>query len=168
MVRWRPAGRMCAPAGCSRSRMCVCIAGERASPRPARSMTARRSAMRCTASCAWEEQAILDLIEQWGPTDRSHRKLAHRGSYTGHGVRLALDAVAGRAQAPRRVARRAVPPTTAKARVSRDFLGREPDLDLGRVALHPLQAGRYAIVDVVTRYWIGYLLTTEQTHTQRL
>src|SRR6516165_9304841 len=30
-----------------------------------------------------EEQAILDLIEQWGPVDRSHRKLAHRGSYTG-------------------------------------------------------------------------------------
>ena len=32
---------------------------------------------------AWEEQAILDLIEQWGPVDRSHRKLAHRGSYIG-------------------------------------------------------------------------------------
>ena len=30
----------------------------------------------------WEEQAILDLIETWGPVDRSHRKLAHRGSYT--------------------------------------------------------------------------------------
>ena len=30
---------------------------------------------------AWEEQAILDLIEAWGVTDRSHRKLAHRGSY---------------------------------------------------------------------------------------
>jgi hypothetical protein len=24
----------------------------------------------------------------------------------------------------------------------------------------------YAIVDVVTRYWIGYLLSSEQTHTQ--
>ena len=24
----------------------------------------------------WEEQAILDLIEDWGPVDRSHRKLA--------------------------------------------------------------------------------------------
>ena len=24
----------------------------------------------------------------------------------------------------------------------------------------------YAIVDVVTRYWVGYLLTSEQTHTQ--
>lgn len=32
---------------------------------------------------AWEEEAILELIERWGPTDRSHRKLAHRGSYTG-------------------------------------------------------------------------------------
>ncbi|MHB1571245.1 MAG: COG3415 family protein [Solirubrobacteraceae bacterium] len=31
----------------------------------------------------WEEQAILDLIETWGLVDRSHRKLAHRGSYTG-------------------------------------------------------------------------------------
>ena len=31
----------------------------------------------------WEEQAILDLIEQWGWVDRSHRKLAHRGFYTG-------------------------------------------------------------------------------------
>lgn len=31
----------------------------------------------------WEEQAILDLIEQWGWVDRSHRKIAHRGSYTG-------------------------------------------------------------------------------------
>jgi transposase InsO family protein len=37
---------------------------------------------------------------------------------------------------------------------------------LGRDPFHPLQAGRYAIVDVVTRYWIGYLLTTEQTSTQ--
>ena len=32
---------------------------------------------------AWEEQAIFELIERWGPIDRSHRKLAHRGSYTG-------------------------------------------------------------------------------------
>ncbi|HWE07702.1 MAG TPA: hypothetical protein VG325_00005 [Solirubrobacteraceae bacterium] len=29
-----------------------------------------------------------------------------------------------------------------------------------------VRRGVYAIVDVVTRYWIGYLLTTEQTRTQ--
>jgi transposase InsO family protein len=35
-------------------------------------------------------------------------------------------------------------------------------------ATHFTSAGRvaYAIVDVVTRYWIGYLLSIEQTHTQ--
>ena len=31
----------------------------------------------------WKEHAILSLIEEWGLVDRSHRKLAHRGSYTG-------------------------------------------------------------------------------------
>lgn len=28
-----------------------------------------------------EIAAILDVAERWGPVDRSHRKLAHRGSY---------------------------------------------------------------------------------------
>ena len=31
---------------------------------------------------AWEEAEILALFEQWGDVDLSHRKLAHRGSYT--------------------------------------------------------------------------------------
>ncbi len=30
---------------------------------------------------AWEEAEILALFEQWSDVDRSHRKLAHRGSY---------------------------------------------------------------------------------------
>jgi putative transposase len=29
----------------------------------------------------WEIDEILALAEEWGPIDRSHRKLAHRGSY---------------------------------------------------------------------------------------
>ncbi len=29
-----------------------------------------------------EIQAIIDLYHAWGEIDRSHRKLAHRGSYT--------------------------------------------------------------------------------------
>jgi transposase InsO family protein len=28
----------------------------------------------------WERQAIIDLFDEWGEIDRSHRKLAHRGS----------------------------------------------------------------------------------------
>ena len=30
-----------------------------------------------------EVTAILELFETWGEVDRSHRKLAHRGSYIG-------------------------------------------------------------------------------------
>ncbi|HET6951674.1 MAG TPA: hypothetical protein VFI47_14930, partial [Acidimicrobiales bacterium] len=30
-----------------------------------------------------EIDAILAVAERWGPIDRSHRKLAHRGSYEG-------------------------------------------------------------------------------------
>jgi hypothetical protein len=30
-----------------------------------------------------EVTAILELFERWGEIDRSHRKLAHRGSYIG-------------------------------------------------------------------------------------
>jgi len=32
---------------------------------------------------AWERAAVLELFEAWGEVDRSHRKLAHRGSRTG-------------------------------------------------------------------------------------
>ena len=31
---------------------------------------------------AWEEAEILAVFEEWGAVDLSHRKLAHRGSYT--------------------------------------------------------------------------------------
>lgn len=114
----------------------------------------------------WEEQAILDLIETWGAVDRSHRKLAHRGSYTAtvfvspstvlrvalkHRVRLPGEPF------------RARPPKPPFPEVS---------WERNRIwiydATHFTRANRvaYAIVDVVTRYWIGYLLTSEQTHTQ--
>jgi transposase InsO family protein len=29
---------------------------------------------------SWERQAIIDVFDEWGEIDRSHRKLAHRGS----------------------------------------------------------------------------------------
>ena len=115
---------------------------------------------------AREEQAILDLIETWGWVDRSHRKLAHRGSYTGTVfvspstvLRVALKhqmVLPGEPIRPR-------PPKPAFPEIS---------WERNRIwiwdASHFTRCKRvaYAIVDVVTRYWIGYLLTSEQTHTQ--
>lgn len=115
---------------------------------------------------AWEEQAILDLIERWGWVDRSHRKLAHRGSYVGSVfvspstlLRVALKhrvVLPGEPFRPR-------PVLPAMPQVA---------WEKNRIwiwdATHFTRSKRvaYAIVDVVTRYWIGYLLTSEQTSTQ--
>ena len=114
----------------------------------------------------WEEQAILDLIETWGPVDRSHRKLAHRGSYTAQVFvspsTLLRVALKNRVELPGEPIRpRPVLPAMPQVPWERNRIWIWD-------ASHFTRAKRvaYAIVDVVTRYWIGYLLTSEQTHTQ--
>jgi putative transposase len=114
----------------------------------------------------WEEQAILELIETWGPVDRSHRKLAHRGSY--------LDKVFVSESTVLRVALKHRIRLPGERYWPKPVLPAMPWVpwERNRIwiwdASHFKRAKRvaYAIVDVVTRYWIGYLLTTEQTTTQ--
>jgi putative transposase len=114
----------------------------------------------------WEEQAIVDLIEQWGWVDRSHRKLAHRGSYTGQ-VFVAPSTLL-RVALKHRVE---LPGEPVRPRPALPAFPQVP-WERNRIwiwdASHFPRAGRvaYAIVDVVTRYWIGYLLSAEQTTTQ--
>jgi len=113
-----------------------------------------------------EEQAILDLIETWGPVDRSHRKLAHRGSYTG--VVFVSPSTLLRVALKHRVT---LPGERFRPRPPKPPFP-EISWEKNRIwiwdASHFTRCKRvaYAIVDVVTRYWIGYLLTSEQTHTQ--
>lgn len=117
---------------------------------------------------AWEEQAILDLIEEWGPTDRSHRKLAHRGSYLGR-VFVAPSTV--RRVAAKHQVSLPEPPPRRRPVPSQPW----PDV----IEWKPNQiwmwdgswfggARRHcvAIIDVVSRYWIDFLLTSEFTDTQ--
>jgi putative transposase len=115
---------------------------------------------------AWEEAAILELIETWGVVDRSHRKLAHRGSYLGRVfvspstvLRIALAhqvRLPGEAYRPRPL------------RSPFPAISWEPNRIWIWDATHFRRARRvaYAIVDVVSRYWIGYLVSVEQTSTQ--
>jgi putative transposase len=113
-----------------------------------------------------EEEAILELIEEWGPVDRSHRKLAHRGSYTGK-VFVSPSTLL-------RVALKHQVVLPGEPFRPRPALPAFPEVpwERNRIwiwdATHFTRCTRvaYAIVDVVTRYWIGYLLSTEQTHTQ--
>ena len=115
---------------------------------------------------AWEEQAILDLIECWGVTDRSHRKLAHRGSYTG--AVFVSPSTLLRVALKNKVV---LPGEPVRARPVLPAMPQVP-WEKNRIwiwdATHFTACKRvaYAIVDVVTRYWIGYLLSSEQTSTQ--
>ena len=115
---------------------------------------------------AREEQAILDLIEEWGWVDRSHRKLAHRGSYTG--VVFVSPSTLLRVALKRQVV---LPGEPVRPRPVMPAMPEVP-WERNRIWIwdcsYFTRAKRvaYAIVDVVTRYWIGYLLTTEQTSTQ--
>jgi putative transposase len=115
---------------------------------------------------SWEETEILDLIEEWGQIDRSHRKLAHRGSRLG--VVFVSPSTVLRVALKHKVH---LPGEPFRARPVMPALPQIP-WERNRIwiwdATHFTRAGRvaYAIVDVVTRYWIGYLLSSEQTSTQ--
>ena len=115
---------------------------------------------------AWEEQEVLDLIERWGPTDRSHRKLAHRGSYTGR-VFVSPSSVL-RVAAKHQVSLPGEPPRPPQPARALPAISWERNRIWIWDATHFTTAKRvaYAIIDVVTRYWIGYLLTSEMTSTQ--
>jgi transposase InsO family protein len=114
----------------------------------------------------WEERAILELIEEWGPVDRSHRKLAHRGSYTG--TVFVSPSTVLRVALKHRVALPGEPVRPRPVSPAFPEVPWEPNRIWMWDATHFTRCKRvaYAIVDVVTRYWIGYLLTSEQTTTQ--
>ena len=115
---------------------------------------------------AWEEAAILELIERWGRIDRSHRKLAHRGSYIGE-VFVSPSSVL-RVAAKHQVSLPGEPPRPPQPPRALPEIPWERNRIWIWDATHFTRARRvaYAIIDVVTRYWIGYLLTSEMTSTQ--
>jgi putative transposase len=114
----------------------------------------------------WEEQAILDLIESWGEVDRSHRKLAHRGSRIG--VVFVSPSTVLRVALKHKVTLPGEPFRPRPVMPALPQIPWEPKRIWMWDATHFTRCKRvaYAIVDVVTRYWIGYLLSSEQTSTQ--
>jgi putative transposase len=115
-----------------------------------------------------EVTAILELFETWGEVDRSHRKLAHRGSYerlvwvspaTVRRVLAAHDLVLKR---PRRVMRSERRPFPAWADYRRNSIW---IYDCTHFAGCPKHAV-FAVMDLVTRKWITELVSIEETSTQ--
>jgi putative transposase len=115
-----------------------------------------------------EMSAILELFEQWGEIDRSHRKLAHRGSYTGRvwvspaTVRRVLAAHGLVLKLPRRVKHPQRKPFPEWADYQRNSIW---IYDVTRFAGCPKHAV-FAVMDLVTRKWICELVSVEETSTQ--
>ena len=122
------------------------------------------------ALLGWEVEAILGLAEQWGPIDRSHRKLAHRGSYLERvpvapsTVRRVLAAADVNLPAP------SPRPERAQRRPWPEWVQYRPNQVWGYDVTHFSRCltapNCFAIIDLVSRKWISILLSPEETATQ--
>jgi transposase InsO family protein len=114
-----------------------------------------------------EADQIVALFHQWGETDRSHRKLAHRGCYLDRlwvspsSVRRVLDAQGLRLRSlprPGRNARRPFP----------DWVTYTPNQIWIYDTTHLAAAGMaaLAIEDLVSRKWLTTVVSVEESSTQ--
>jgi putative transposase len=114
-----------------------------------------------------EVEAILAIAEKWGEVDRSHRKLAHRGSYIGR-VWVSPSTFRRVLAAHGLV----LPEPPARDPTPRpgwpDWLEWTPNRIWCWDVTHFTRARRvaFAIIDVVSRRWIDTLVSIEETSTQ--
>jgi transposase InsO family protein len=116
---------------------------------------------------ASEIDAILAVAEAWGPTDGSHRKLAHRGSY--EGLVWVSPSTFRRVLADRGLILPERPPAPRRPKTPwPEWLVWEPNRIWIWDVTHFSRARRcvFAIVDMVSRYWIATLVSPEETSTQ--
>jgi len=114
-----------------------------------------------------EIDAILAVAEQWGPVDRSHRKLAHRGSY--QSLVWVAPSTFRRVLAAHGLVLPELPPRTPSThRPWPDWLVWAPNRIWIWDVTHFTRARRavFAIVDMVSRKWIATLVSVEETATQ--
>jgi putative transposase len=115
----------------------------------------------------WEVAEIVRLFDQWGEVDRSHRKLAHRGSYLGRvwvspaSVRRVLERQGLRLRPlprPGRTVRKPFP----------DWVEYRPGSIWIFDTTHFTRAGVAATVveDLVSRKWLAEIVSVEESSTQ--
>jgi putative transposase len=116
---------------------------------------------------AWERAAIIELFEAWGEIDRSHRKLAHRGS------RIELvhvsESTVRRVLAEEGLILAGPPPRDPVPRTPwPDWLTWKPNSIWAYDFTHWTRARRasIAILDVVSRKWLATLTSAEESSTQ--
>ncbi len=115
-----------------------------------------------------ERAAIIALFDAWGETDRSHRKLAHRGSYeqlvwvSPATVRRVLAANGLLLRRPRRAGRSERRPFPDWATYTRNSIWIYDTTHFKRCP----KTAVIAVMDLVTRKWICEVVSAEETSTQ--
>jgi putative transposase len=116
---------------------------------------------------AWERAAIVELFGVWGEIDRSHRKLAHRGSRLG--MVHVSESTVRRVLGEEGLVLEGTPPREPVPRTPwPDWLEWKPNRIWAYDFTHWSRARRasIAILDVVSRKWLATLTSAEETSTQ--
>lgn len=114
-----------------------------------------------------ERAAILKIAEDWGEVDRSHRKLAHRGSrleafYASESTVLRVLAAEGVH----------LPAPTQRTRPDKRPWPEWAELVPGVIWIYDFTHFRaskrcaVAVIDVVSRYWLATVVSAEESSTQ--
>lgn len=114
-----------------------------------------------------EAEEILALFEQWGEVDRSHRKLAHRGSYLGR-VWVSPSTVRRVLSLADKHFRPLPRPGRSKRRPFPDWVEYTPNSIWIFDTTHFTRAGMAVLIieDLVSRKWIAEVVSSEETSTQ--
>ena len=114
-----------------------------------------------------EVEAILELFDAWGETDRSHRRLAHRGSYT--------NTLWASPSIVRRVlfeADKHLHPLPRPGKSKRRPFPSWADYTINSIWIfdttHFTACGMAVLIieDLVSRKWLTHVVSAEETHTQ--
>ena len=114
-----------------------------------------------------EQEQILALFDEWGETDRSHRKLAHRGSYLGR-VWVSPSSVRRVLSLADKHFRPLPKPGTSLRRPFPDWVEYTPNSIWIYDVTHFPKAKMAVLIieDLVSRKWITEIVSVEETSTQ--
>lgn len=115
----------------------------------------------------WEAREILTLFDEWGETDRSHRKLAHRGSYL-HRVWVSPSSVRRVLFLADKHFRPLPKPGRSVRKAFPDWVDYTPNSIWIYDTTHFTRARMAALLieDLVSRKWLATIVSAEETHTQ--
>jgi transposase InsO family protein len=115
-----------------------------------------------------EQTEIVALFEEWGEVDRSHRKLAHRGSYLARvwvspsTVKRVLAAQGLHLRRPRRAGASSRQPFPEWASYTKNSIWIYDTTHFTRCP----KTSVTAVMDLVTRKWLATIVSAEETSTQ--